>query len=179
LQRGDAGVLKVSASPQHIESVQATVLHRYVQRYPDVQVKLIEAAERDTMTMLARQEIHLGQNLVPILEPDDRRFGSLPLQHVELLAACHPSLFLGKENSIEISRLGQTPPPAALCRGVLRNARGLCPGDFSDYSSLDPQATSNIIAHVEPSNSGSRRWGGCVDRVISYVFCSTDHLHQI
>lgn len=109
LQRGDAGVLKVGASPQHIESVQATFLHRYARRYPNVQVNLIEAAGRDTMTMLVRREIHLGQNLAPILEPDDRRFGSLPLQHVELLAACHPSLVLGKNNSIEIGRLVSHP----------------------------------------------------------------------
>jgi len=109
LQSGDSGVLKVGASPQHIESVQATFLHRYAQRYPNVQVKLIEAAGRDTMTMLARQEIHLGQNLAPVLEPDDRRFGSLPLQHVELLAACHPSLVLGKGNSVEIGRLKPHP----------------------------------------------------------------------
>jgi DNA-binding transcriptional LysR family regulator len=109
LQRGDSGVLKVSASPQHIESVQATFLHRYAQRYPNVQVKLIEAAGRDTMAMLARQEIHLGQNLAPILEPDEQRFGSLPLQHVELLAACHPSLVLGKTSSIEIGRLEPHP----------------------------------------------------------------------
>ena len=36
-------------------------------------------------------------------------FGSLPLQHVELLAACHPSLVLGKTNSIEIGRLEPHP----------------------------------------------------------------------
>jgi len=105
LQREDAGVLKVSASPQHIESVQATFLHRYAQRYPNVQVKLIEAAGRDTMTMLERREIHLGQNLAPILSSDDKRFGSVALQHVDLLAACHPSLSLGKGAAVEISQL--------------------------------------------------------------------------
>jgi DNA-binding transcriptional LysR family regulator len=105
LQRGDAGVLKVGASPQHIESVQATFLHRYARRFPNVQVKLVEAAGRDTMTMLERREIHLGQNLAPILSPDDKRFGSVALQHVDLLAACRPSLSFGKGSTVEISRL--------------------------------------------------------------------------
>jgi DNA-binding transcriptional LysR family regulator len=52
LQRGDTGVLKVGASPQHIESVLSTFLHLYARRYPNVQVKLIEAAGLDTMKML-------------------------------------------------------------------------------------------------------------------------------
>jgi DNA-binding transcriptional LysR family regulator len=109
LQRGDAGVLKIGASPQHIESVQATFLHRYARRYPNVEVQLVEAAGRDTMAMLERREIHLGQNLAPILDPDDRRFGSVPLQHVDLLAACHPSLSFGSGSTVEIGRLVSHP----------------------------------------------------------------------
>jgi len=105
LQRGDVGVLKVGASPQHIESVQSMFLHRYAKHYPNVQVKLIEAAGRDTMAMLERREIHLGQNLAPIIGPDDRRFGSLPLQHVDLLVACDPDLDLGEGATVDIGRL--------------------------------------------------------------------------
>jgi LysR family nitrogen assimilation transcriptional regulator len=109
LQRGDAGVLKVGASPQHIESVQSAFLYRYSLRFHNVQVQLIEAAGQDTMAMLERREIDLGQNLAPILGPDDQRFGSVPLQHVDLLAACHPSSSLGKGPSVEISRLVSHP----------------------------------------------------------------------
>ncbi len=105
LRRGDTGVLKVAGSPQHIESVLSTFLHRYAQRYPNVQVQLFEAAGLDTMSMLERGEIHLGQNLGSVVEPDDPRFGSLILHHVDLLAACHPSLTLGKGRTIEISQL--------------------------------------------------------------------------
>src|SRR5512145_1779346 len=43
LRRGDTGVLKVAASPQFIEGAISGFLHRYAQRYPNVQVKLIEA----------------------------------------------------------------------------------------------------------------------------------------
>ncbi|MFZ3349957.1 MAG: LysR family transcriptional regulator [Xanthobacteraceae bacterium] len=114
LQRGDAGVLKVGASPQHIESVQSAFLYRYSLRFPNVQVQLIEAAGQDTMAMLERREIDLGQNLAPILGADDQRFGSVPLQHVDLLAACHPSSSLassslGQGASVEISRLVSHP----------------------------------------------------------------------
>lgn len=109
LRGGDTGVLKVGASPQHIESVLSTFLHRYAQRYPNVEVKVIEAAGRDTMTMLERREIHLGQNLAPILDPGDQRFGFLALQNVDLLAACHPSRVLGDGRTVEIDRLAPHP----------------------------------------------------------------------
>lgn len=104
LQRGDTGTLRVGASPQHIESVQSAFLHHYARRYPNVEVQLVEAAGRDTMAMLERREIHLGQNLAPVLD-DDQRFGSIPLQHVDLLAACHPSLSFGNGSTVEIERL--------------------------------------------------------------------------
>jgi len=104
LQRGDTGVLKVAASPQHIESVLSTFLHLYARRYPNVQVKLIEAAGRDTMKMLERGEIHLGQNLANI-DPNNERFSSQSLQHIDLLAACHPSVKLSRTRTIEIGKL--------------------------------------------------------------------------
>ena len=63
LRRGDTGVLRMAASPQFIESVISDFLHRYAQRYPNVQVKVIEAISwSDTLAMLERGEIHLGQN---------------------------------------------------------------------------------------------------------------------
>jgi LysR family nitrogen assimilation transcriptional regulator len=109
LQRGDTGVLKVAASPQHIESVLSTFLHLYARRYPNVQVKLIEAAGLDTMKMLERGEIHLGQNLAHIIDPDDQWLASLSLQHVDLLAACHPSVMLSSTRTIEIGKLAPYP----------------------------------------------------------------------
>jgi DNA-binding transcriptional LysR family regulator len=109
LRRGDTGVLKVGASPQHIESVLSTFLHLYAQRYPNVQVKLIEAAGLDVMKLLERGEIHLGQNLADIIDPDDRHLASLSLQHVDLLAACHPSVALSGSRTIEIGELAPYP----------------------------------------------------------------------
>ena len=39
----DAGELKVRATPQMIDGVFATFLHRYAKRYPGVQIKVTEA----------------------------------------------------------------------------------------------------------------------------------------
>lgn len=109
LRRGDTGVLKVAASPQHIESVFSQFLHRYARRYPNVQVKVSEGTGVEILAMLERGEIHLGQSLVHAVQPDDRRFGSHPLAPVELLAACQPSLTLGNRGAIEVGRLAPYP----------------------------------------------------------------------
>jgi DNA-binding transcriptional LysR family regulator len=110
LKRGDTGVLKVAGSPQHIESVLSTFLHRYARSYPRVEVQLFEAAGLDIVIMLERNEIHLGQNLGSVVGSDDPRFGIRVLHHVDLLAACHPSLELGKgRRAIEIAQLAPHP----------------------------------------------------------------------
>lgn len=110
LGRGDAGVLKVAASPQFIEGVLSDYLHRYAERYPDVQVKLVEAIGwADTQGMLERGEIHLGQNLLRAVQPGDVRFASHPLEAVDLLAVCREPLPLDPTGAIEVARLTAYP----------------------------------------------------------------------
>lgn len=110
LRRGDTGVLKVAASPQFIEGVISDFLHPYGDRYPNVQVKLIEAIGwSDTLEMLERGEIHLGQNLLRAVQPGDPRFANHPLEAVDLLAAFHEPLTLGKSGAIEIALLASYP----------------------------------------------------------------------
>lgn len=110
LRRGDTGTLKVAASPQFIESVMADFLQRYAQRYPNVQLKLTEAvAWSDTLGMLERGEIHIGQNLLRAVPPGDTRFANHQLEGVDLLAACHAPLTLGKNGAIEIAHLAARP----------------------------------------------------------------------
>jgi DNA-binding transcriptional LysR family regulator len=109
LRGGETGVLRVAASPQFMEGVISDFLHRYEERYPNVKVKLIEAFGASTLAMLERGEVHLGQNLAHAAQPGDRRFASCPLQSVELLAACQPSLRLGSGKTIEIDRLAAYP----------------------------------------------------------------------
>jgi LysR family transcriptional regulator, nitrogen assimilation regulatory protein len=107
LRHGDRGVLKVAGSPQHIESVLAQFLPRYAKRYPNVEVRINEGTGSEILSLLERGEIHLGQNLLHAVKLDERRFGSLSLGSVELLAACSSSTQLGR--SIEIARLDEFP----------------------------------------------------------------------
>lgn len=109
LRPGDAGVLKVAASPHLIEGIFAEFLHRYEQRYPNVQVKLIDTVGADMLAMLERGEIHLGQSLARAIRPDDERFASFLLEPVDMLAACHPDLALGKGGKAEIGELAPHP----------------------------------------------------------------------
>jgi DNA-binding transcriptional LysR family regulator len=106
LQRGDMGTLRLAASPQFIEGVLSRFLHRYAQRYPKVRVELIESISwNDTMEMLDRREIHLGQNVLNAVSPHDPRFVQHALADVELCAAGHASLMAGVGETIEIARL--------------------------------------------------------------------------
>src|SRR6185312_6895126 len=91
LRRGDTGTLKIAASPQHIESVLAQFLHRYAQHFPNVAVKLIEAGGRESLAMLERGDIHLSQNLLQAVAPNDPHFASLKqiLRKVDVAALEH------------------------------------------------------------------------------------------
>lgn len=109
LRRGDTGVLKVAASPQFMESVISAILHRYAKKYPNVQVTLVEAVGLENLAMVERGEIHLGQNLLHAIEPNDPRFANHRLGSVELLAACAPPLTLGKAGAVEIGGLASFP----------------------------------------------------------------------
>ena len=109
LRRGDTGVLKVAASPQHIESVFSQFLHRFAEQFPKVEVKISEGSGLEILAMLERGDIHLAQNLLHAVQLDLQRFGHLPLAHVELLAACHPSLALAKGSTIDVLRLAPHP----------------------------------------------------------------------
>jgi LysR family nitrogen assimilation transcriptional regulator len=109
LRRGDVGVLKVAATPLHIESVFSQFLHCYAQRYPNVQVEVMEGSGLEILAMLERGEVHLGQMLPYAVPLDDGRFASQLLEPAELLAACQPMLTLGKHGGIDIARLAPYP----------------------------------------------------------------------
>lgn len=110
LRLGGTGVLKVAASPQFIEGVISDFLHQFAAHFPKVEVKLTEAIGwSDTLGMLERGEIHFGQNLLRAVQLDDPRFANHPLEAVELLAAFHTPLMLGKNGAVEIARLAAHP----------------------------------------------------------------------
>jgi DNA-binding transcriptional LysR family regulator len=109
LRRGDVGVLKVAATPLHLEGVFTQFLHRYAERYPNVQVRVAEGSGLEILAMLERGDIHLGQMLPYGVSLDDGQFGSQELEPAELLAACHPSMTLGSRGTIEVARLAPFP----------------------------------------------------------------------
>jgi DNA-binding transcriptional LysR family regulator len=106
LRRGDRGVLKVAAPPQTIESILSTLLPRYAERFPHVHVKLTEALGPDQSAMLERGEVHVG---IRHDQYANRNFASHALPPDEVLAACSPSLQLGRAGMIDIGRLASYP----------------------------------------------------------------------
>jgi DNA-binding transcriptional LysR family regulator len=109
LRGGDTGVLKVAASPLQIESVFSTFLHQYSKRYPNVRLKLIEAAGLDTLAMLERGEIHFGVCLLQSVRNDDSNFGLSAMPPIELFAVFHPSLRVECGSTIDVTRLAAYP----------------------------------------------------------------------
>jgi len=105
LRRGDKGVLKIAAPPHTIESVLARFLPQYGERFPNVNVELIEALGAEQTAMLERGEIHVGIRL----EQGGPRFESRVPPPAEALAACATSLELGNAGSIDIGRLASYP----------------------------------------------------------------------
>ena len=106
LRRGGSGVLRVAAPPQTIESVLSRFLPRYSERFPNVQVRLIEALGHEQLVLLERGEVHLG---IRHDQGSDRRFESRALQADEVLAACALSLQLGSAGMIDIGHLVRHP----------------------------------------------------------------------
>ena len=151
LRRGDTGVLKVGASSQNLEGAIAPFLHRYLQRYPNVQVKLFDVIGPELLAMLERGDLHVAQSSIHALQPGDHRFGSLPLAPVEILAACHPSVKLGEGPTIDIGRLAPYPlalqDPAFVVRRVFDAASRLA--GLKPNILLESRAPHTLVAMAE------------------------------
>ena len=120
LRRGDVGVLRVAASPHLIEGIFPEFIRRYGERYPNVQVRLTDTVGVDSFAMLERGEIHLIQSLVSAIAPGEQRFASFSLAPMEMLAACHPRVKLGKHGEVEIERLAPYPLLQATTEFIMR-----------------------------------------------------------
>lgn len=108
LGRADAGILKIAATPQMIEGVFSTFLHRYAARFPNVQIKLSEAVGLNLFAKLERGDVHLAISLLQDTQAD-HEFESFLLPPLEFLAAGHVSLGLGSAGNIEIGSLAPYP----------------------------------------------------------------------
>jgi LysR family transcriptional regulator, nitrogen assimilation regulatory protein len=106
LKRGDAGVLKLAAPPQTIESILTEFLPRYAERFPNVRVKLTEALGMDQVPLLERGEVHIGIRHDQGVKP---WFESISLPSDDVLAAYTPSLKLGRGGTIDIVLLANHP----------------------------------------------------------------------
>ena len=109
MRRGDAGLLKVAATPQMIDGVLAGFLHRFAELRPNVQVRLTEAAGLTPLPMLERGELHLVITLLNAVPADTYPFARFLLPSLEFLAACNPSLALGNGGNMEIGDLAPHP----------------------------------------------------------------------
>ena len=106
LKRGDAGVLKLAAPPQTIESILTEFLPRYAERFPNVRVKLTEALGMDQVPLLERGEVHIGIRHDQGVNP---WFESISLPSDDVLAAYTPALKLGRGGTIDIVLLANHP----------------------------------------------------------------------
>jgi DNA-binding transcriptional LysR family regulator len=114
-------------------------------------VKLFDAIGPELLAMMERGDLHVAQSSIHALQPDDHRFGHLPLAPVEILAACHPSLKLGEGPTIDIGRLAPYPlllqDPAFVVRRVFDAACRLA-GLKLDIL-LESRAPHTLVAMAE------------------------------
>ena len=109
LRRGDSGVLKVIASPQMIDNVFSTFLHRYARHYSNVQVRLIEGIGDEVLAAVERGEAQLGTVAHEAVPAGSDHFGSRPLLPITFSAACHARFEFGRDRSIDIRSLAPHP----------------------------------------------------------------------
>jgi DNA-binding transcriptional LysR family regulator len=109
LRHGDTGVLKVAAAPPNLESIFPDFLHRYAKRFPNVQVRLVDAVGPRLLAMLERGDIHLAQGAVNAVQADDERFANQTLGFLDVLAAAHPRLLRADGSTIDVGGLAPYP----------------------------------------------------------------------
>jgi LysR family cyn operon transcriptional activator len=104
LTGGDAGVLRVGATPQTIESLLAPFLVHHRRRHPGVDVHLLEDGGARLPARLERGELHAA--LIPV---PDGRFPGRVLFPVYVLAVVPPTHRLARRPAVEITELADTP----------------------------------------------------------------------
>jgi LysR family cyn operon transcriptional activator len=104
LKGGQAGVLRVGATPQAMETLLAGFLPRYRRGHPGVEVHLVEDGGVRLATRLERGDVHLA-----LTASTDARFRWRPLAPLYLLAVLPKSQRLGRGPTLEIGELVDAP----------------------------------------------------------------------
>jgi DNA-binding transcriptional LysR family regulator len=108
LRHGDTGVLRVVATASHIETTFSKFLPRFAQRYPNVEVKLIESSGV-VLAMVERGDVHVGLTASDPAAIDGTRIGIYPVMPVGLLAASRPSFPLKARRLVDIAEIASHP----------------------------------------------------------------------
>ena len=132
LKAGQAGLLRVGATPQVIESLLADFLAGYERRHPLVEVELKEAGGAQLGDLLDRGEIE-----VAIMPAGDARFEGRALYPMCLLAVLPEGHRLSRRRSLEVADLEESTAIAAqpgfcfarMVRGCLSNRACTAAGD--------------------------------------------------
>jgi DNA-binding transcriptional LysR family regulator len=101
LRGGRAGVLRVGATPQAIETVLAGFLPRYRRRHPGVDVHLVEDGGARLPDRLERGDVNLA-----MIPAGDARFHWRELAPLYVLAVLPAAHRLGRRAKLEIGELG-------------------------------------------------------------------------
>jgi DNA-binding transcriptional LysR family regulator len=109
LQRPDAGVLKVAATPQTIDGVLALFLSRYAKHRPHVKVRLTEAVGAALAAAVERGDVHLAITTAGAIQDGNRSLETIWLPSLEFVAAFNPVIELGKTPSMDVRSLGSHP----------------------------------------------------------------------
>ena len=104
LKRGEAGILRVAATPQVIENLLADFLIRYRRRHPGVEVHLVEDGGARLLGRLERGEAHLS-----ITPAGMTRFEGRLLYPIHVVAALPSTHRLARRRLLEIAELEHEP----------------------------------------------------------------------
>ncbi len=104
LKAGQAGLLRVGATPQVIEGLLADFLAQHERRHPGVEVGLVEAGGSRLGELLDRGEVHLA-----LMPAGDGRFHARPLYPMHLLAVLQEGHRLAGRVVLEVAELQGEP----------------------------------------------------------------------
>jgi LysR family transcriptional regulator, cyn operon transcriptional activator len=103
LKAGEAGILRVGATPQVIENLLAQFLTGYRRRHPRVEIHLVEDGGVRLASRLERGDVHL------VLTAAGGRFAGRLLYPIHVLAALAPAHRLARRAVLEIADLADEP----------------------------------------------------------------------